>query len=590
MKWIKFSKPSRQYRENTSQKISWGHWFAFFNIIWAIIIGSRYAFLIDWPDTLVGKLYFFLSLLGHFSFTVFVCYLLVLFPLSFIIKNDRTFRGISVILATISITLLLFDSEIFARFNLHLSAVVWSLFINPENGELARNWQIFFAPMPFILLLQMIYSRWSWQKLRSLERQKWLRPVGFVFVLCFFGTHLFYAWSDAVAYRPITMQKSNFPLSYPMTARTFLEKHGFLNKEEYEITVAEQGRLDALKLDYPKHKLQTSLLTSKPNILLINISGLRYDAIMESKMPNLAEFAKHSHMFINHYSTGNNSDTGLTGLFYGLNAIYTDSLLNAKISSPWIEALKQQGYKLGVFVNQSQPNILLNSIFQSPLQASRSNQSAVSNWQVWQNKHLEKPWFSYISLDARPQYEIDNLPDEGQEIVNYEQNLQTVDTQLAAVLKTIEPLLDQTLVIITSDQGYAYQLNATDKNDYFAIDAIQVPLIIRGLENSIQQDSKLTSHTDIMPTVMTQLLGVENPMTDFSQGENLFEEERHNDWVLVGNYHWNVIIQPNGLQHHISRRGRYRKYNVEYEKESSKRPPLGLFLEVFSQNQRFFDK
>lgn len=56
--WIKTSK---QYREETSRKISWGHWFAFFNILWAIILGARYAFIMDWPDTLFGKLYFSLA-------------------------------------------------------------------------------------------------------------------------------------------------------------------------------------------------------------------------------------------------------------------------------------------------------------------------------------------------------------------------------------------------------------------------------------------------------------------------------------------------------------------------------------------------
>ena len=132
----------KQYRDDTSRKISWGHWFAFFNIIIAIFIGSRYAFLIDWPDTLGGKLYFFISLLGHFSFSVFAVYLLVVFPLSFVIKNHRTFRGLTVILATIFITLLLFDTAVFSRFNLHLSSIVWNLLVNPENGEMSRNWQI----------------------------------------------------------------------------------------------------------------------------------------------------------------------------------------------------------------------------------------------------------------------------------------------------------------------------------------------------------------------------------------------------------------------------------------------------------------
>ena len=46
MFWFKKSKfNGREYREETSRKISWGHWFAFFNIIIAILIGSRYAFL-----------------------------------------------------------------------------------------------------------------------------------------------------------------------------------------------------------------------------------------------------------------------------------------------------------------------------------------------------------------------------------------------------------------------------------------------------------------------------------------------------------------------------------------------------------------
>ena len=109
-------------------------WFAFFNIIIAILIGSRYAFLIDWPDTLLGKIYFFISLLGHFSFCVFALYLLVIFPLSFIIKNHRTFRGLTVIIATICTTLLLFDTEVFNRFNIHLSSIVWNFISKSRKG------------------------------------------------------------------------------------------------------------------------------------------------------------------------------------------------------------------------------------------------------------------------------------------------------------------------------------------------------------------------------------------------------------------------------------------------------------------------
>ena len=53
-------------------------------------------------------------------------------------------------------------------------------------------------------------------------------------------------------------------------------------------------------------------------------------AIDMEKMSNLAEFAQRSTQFTNHYSSGNNNNAGLVGLFYGLNASYTDSLLSNK--------------------------------------------------------------------------------------------------------------------------------------------------------------------------------------------------------------------------------------------------------------------
>ena len=130
-------------------------------------------------------------------------------------------------------------------------------------------------------------------------------------------------------YRPITMQRSNFPLSYPMTARTFLEKQGFINAEIYSQRLEQEGRLDALKLDYPKKDLQFEQVENKPNILVITVSGLRYDALTSEKMPKLFEFATSSTQFTNHYSSGNTNNAGLSRLIlWTRNAINTDSILS----------------------------------------------------------------------------------------------------------------------------------------------------------------------------------------------------------------------------------------------------------------------
>ena len=574
---------SRQYREETSQKISWGHWFAFFNILWAVFIGARYAFIIDWPDTLLGKIYFFISLLGHFSFIVFAFYLLVIFPLSFIVKNHRTFRGLTVILATIGNTLLLVDSEVFLRFNLHLSSLVWNLLVNPENGELSRNWQIFFVPMPLILLVQMLFSRWSWQKLRSLERQKWLKAVGVFFVCTFSATHLIYAWADAYLYRPITMQRSNFPLSYPMTARSFLEKHGFLDKAEYAQRLAQEGRLDALAIDYPKNPLVFAEQQENTNILLITLSGLRHDVIDAEKMPNLAQFAENSTQFINHYSSGNNNNTGLVGLFYGLNGSYTDSLLSNKTPSVLVERLTQQQYAQGVFSSKKMDaGIFRRAIYpKTKLVAENGNQAAIRSFTRWLDnaKTQNKPFWGHLSLNIEP-----NLTQE-----KYGQQLGDIDALLGQLLPTLD--LPNTLVIITAEHGYTFKkLSEKEETNYFSCDEVQVPMIVHWNGLATGKISKLTSHVDLVPALMKHVFKVKNPIADYAQGRDLFDLTSSADWVLVSNYRWNVIVQPDGTQYHIDNRGNYEKYDRTYQKMSSERPPLGLFLEAFSQERSFLEK
>lgn len=581
MMWLKGKFSGKQYRDDTSQKISWGHWFAFFNIIIAIVIGSRYAFLIDWPDTLGGKLYFFVSLLGHFSFCVFALYLLVIFPLSFIVKNHRTFRGLTVILATICTTLLLFDTEVFSRFNLHLSSVVWNLLVNPENGEMSRDWQIFFAPMPIILLAQMLFSRWSWEKLRSLERQKWLKKVGIFFTVTFIATHLIYAWADAYLYRPITMQKSNFPLSYPMTARSFLEKHGLLDGEEYSQKLEQEGRLDALKIDYPKEKLVFGAIENKPNILMITISGLRYDAISNEKMPKLAEFATSSTQFANHYSSGNTNNAGLVGLFYGLNANYTDSILSNHTPSVLIEKLRAEKYQFGLFSATNFKDSLFRQALFRGIKLSQGkfgNESAVKNFNEFvATRKTDAPWFAYLDLDLT-----------AKNTSEYDRTLVQIDLLIEQALANVP--LENTMVILTAEHGLTFnQMNEKDQLNYFGRDEIQVPLLVFWKDLPVGVEKGLTSHTDLLPALMTNLFNVQNPLKDYTQGRNLFNLQS-GDWVLASNYRWNVLIQPDGTQYHLDRRGNYKKFDRTYQEQSSERPPLGLFLEMFKRENSFFDK
>ncbi|WP_346265155.1 sulfatase-like hydrolase/transferase, partial [Klebsiella pneumoniae] len=66
-------------------------------------------------------------------------------------------------------------------------------------------------------------------------------------------------------------------------------------------------------------------------------------------MPALADFASQNVSFTQHMSSGNSTDAGIFGLFYGISAGYMDGVLSARIPAALITGLNQQGYQLGLF-------------------------------------------------------------------------------------------------------------------------------------------------------------------------------------------------------------------------------------------------
>ena len=65
----------------------------------------------------------------------------------------------------------------FTRFHLHLNPVVWELVINPDQNEMARDWQLMFISVPVIFLIEMLFAT-ELAKLRSLTRRRhYARPV-----------------------------------------------------------------------------------------------------------------------------------------------------------------------------------------------------------------------------------------------------------------------------------------------------------------------------------------------------------------------------------------------------------------------------
>ncbi|GAD29038.1 DUF3413 domain-containing protein [Photobacterium leiognathi] len=610
------------YKEKVSQLISWGHWFSFFNIIAAMLLGTRYITHSDWPATLIGQLYLLLSWVGHFGFLVFGIYILIIFPASFLIPSQRLMRLFGVLVATVGLTALLLDTYAYQSVDLHLSPLVWDLLLSGDKTELNARWQYLFVVVPVIFLLELMCSEWVWRKLRKLTRKHVGGPIAFVFGVCFLGSHLIYIWADANLYRPVTMQRSNFPFSYPMTAKTFMEKHGLLDRQEYAKRRAEQGVQNSELVRYPIQKLSFNDQGTGQNLMIIMVDSLRSDMITQTVMPNLSTFADQNLDFTDNYSSSNSDSTGVFGLLYGLPSGYANSIRAEKKSPILLNTLQNRGYRFGLFSGENfELPIYREAIFANTKLATTdsehpdqvpSDAHAIKDWQHWFNQQKQgQPWFSFLELTSVQQFKEGEhykprfTPSLGSNAINeegvdstlllknsYRNAAYHIDEMLGRVFADLQAkgVLNNTIVIIASNHGTEF--NETGNNTWgsgsnYSKYQIKVPLIIHWPDHAAQEVTRLTSNLDVVPTVMESLLNVATAPSNYSSGVSLFNQNDNRRWILSGNDDDIVVVQKKQTTV-VDKYGNYNVYDNNYQLKDEGKPKLSTLMQVMNELKRFY--
>ncbi len=453
---------------------------------------------------------------------------------------------------------------------------------------MARDWQLMFISVPVILLLELVFATWSWQKLRSLtRRRRFARPLAAFLFIAFIASHVVYIWADANFYRPITMQRANLPLSYPMTARRFLEKHGLLDAQEYQRRLIEQGNPDAVSVQYPLSELRYRDMGTGQNVLLITVDGLNYSRF-EKQMPALAGFAEQNISFTRHMSSGNTTDNGIFGLFYGISPSYMDGILSTRTPAALITALNQQGYQLGLFSSDGFTSPLyrraLLSDFSMPSVRTQSDEQTATQWINWLGRYAQEDnrWFSWVSFNGT------NIDDSNQQAFarKYSRAASNVDDQINRVLNALRDSgkLDNTVVIITAGRGIP--LSEEEETFDWSHGHLQVPLVIHWRGTPAQRINALTDHTDLMTTLMQRLLHVSTPASEYSQGQDLFNSQRRHYWVTAADNDTLAITTPKKTLV-LNNNGKYRTYNLRGERVKDEKPQLSLLLQVLTDEKRF---
>ncbi|WP_194091335.1 DUF3413 domain-containing protein [Vibrio hibernica] len=594
------------YGERVSRLVSWGHWFSFCNIIIAMLIGSRFITQSPWPDTLLGQAYLIISWFGHFAFLVFGLYILVLFPLTFVIPSRKLLRLISVLFATICLTVLLLDTQAYQKLHLHLNPAVWELLLSKDNTAFNAQWQYLFSAVPILFLIQIVISEWVWKKQRTLSRKKIGKPVTILFFLCFLSSHLIYIWADAFFYHPITSQRANFPLSYPMTAKSFMEKHGLLDKEEYLQRLEQRGS-DNEVVNYPLEPIKFNGPGKNYNVLIVMVDNLRSDMLAKEIMPATFDFAKNNQNFINHFSASNN-DYGVFSLFYGLPSSYASSIKAQDTKPLFLTTLSKRHYQMAAFSdNALEKPELYDQIFRQ-LEIKRDNKpdsdaknNVVNDWKYWLESNSNSPWFSYIELSDVENFE-DNtgytkpFPSNSKKALTllknrYQSAVSSADQSVDEILTAIKTkeLLDNTIVIITSDHGMEFNdsnNNTWGSDSNFSRYQLQVPMVIHWPGKAPTVYTKKTSHLDLSATLMQDVLETSSNPYDFGSGKNLFTQSDR-PWILAGDNN-NIALITNKNTTVVDQFGNYKVYTPDYQRDKKAKPKLSVMLQGLSELKRFY--
>ncbi len=592
------------YGERVSRLVGWGHWFSFFNIVAAMLIGTRYIAQSPWPETLLGQFYLALSWVGHFGFLVFAIYLIILFPLTFVIPSRSLFRFIAVCFATFGLTVLLIDTQAYQTINLHLTPVVWELLFSDESSAIKADLQHLFVVLPLIFLIQLGLSEWVWRKQRKLSHKRIGRPIAAVFFISFIASHLVYVWSDAYFYSPVTSQKSNFPVSYPMTAKSFMEKHGLLDRDEYLKRLEENENLVDL-VNYPIDDIKFGRRANNLNILLVSVNNLRADVLTPELMPATYQFATDNLNFTNHYSSSNDM-LGLFGLFYGLPSNYESSIEAQGTAPVMLDVLASQKYQFGLFSGSNFSDaIYQETIFRRfPMtkvpftkEASHDEQ-AITHWATWAEQQ-NQPWFSYLELSTVDNFDqYDTSSSNGTTAAErlraaYDHSVSLADNELSLLFNRLNDLelKNNTVVIVTSNHGTEFnetKTNSWGSNSNYSRYQLQVPMIIHWPGKVAGTYNHRSSHLDFSVTMMQDLLGVSSNPNDFSSGRNLFNEAKRR-WILAGDARELALITDTQTTV-IDKFGNFKLYDDNYQRMKNENPTLPVLMQGFTELQRFYAK
>jgi len=526
---------------------------------------------------------FVFTFLGTLSSAVILYLVFYLLLLLFSFHKTLLFL-LATLLFLITDIALIIDFFIYKLFHFHLNAMVLNIITSPDAMDSIQA-----GVAPFVLFILVIFGliffeRYTFKRIQSLSQstqdilnKKLNKLIILPLFLIIFTEKVAFGFATLFSKNELIAPFKVIPLYQPLTFNRIAAKHfGFKAEKQAKYSIKTKA-----DLNYPLEAL--AYKKNKPDfpIFIIASDSVKYSILNEEIAPNIMHFSKEALVFKNHYTGGNSTRFGIFSLIYGLNSTYWFSFLNSNQKPVLFDVLKTQGYDISIIssTNTNWPEfrktcyVNIQETIEDKFEGTpwkkdeQSTECFISHITSSQSK---KKLFSFVFLDAPHGYsypenankyhakegEINYLSvapksDELETTIKrYKNAIYYNDILFGKMIATLKEknLYDNALILYTSDHGQEFfEYGNFGHNTSFSEGQIHVPLMIK-LPKSLQNTNlaknihnSLTSHQDIVPTLLT-LLGVTTSPSMYSNGFDLFSPNFHRDYIFSANWNNNAIV------------------------------------------------
>lgn len=384
---------------------------------------------------------------------------------------------------------------------------------------------------------------------------------------------------------------------------------------------------NAERLSYPLQPLAYHTDANKTSIFIFASDAVRNSVITPEIAPNISAFANESFRYNNHISGGNSTMFGIFSLMYGLNGSYWFKFLAEERGSLLFTALQELNYQIRITSSTSTKwpefkqtcysdiKTCINDKFGgTPAQQDRQSSNSFKEWLA--HSDLSRPLFSFVFLDAvhgysyPPEYR-KYLPDNDGAINHLTINETVAKTvllnqyknavayndalfgEMIEVLKK-KGLYENSIVIYTSDHGEEfYEYGTYGHNSAFNHAQVQSPLIIKFPGQAPKVINSLTSHVDVVPTLLNHI-GVSTPASAYSNGHDLLSADYQRNYAFVSNWNKSAVLTDEYTAIFPNQNDKMFQQDIRttdnYQKTDGTNVMINSFLsDLLYENSKFFN-